>query len=461
MTATAEHNIADLRRAVRGDVFVRDTDGYRREVRGFNLLSPTNPELVVVPEDEDDVQAAVRWATSNAVTVHPQRTGHGAYRQLDRGMLLKTTNLTRLDVDTRSGRYTAGAGLTWQDVLPALHAAGLTAVTGSAATVGVVGLLLGGGIGPLSRTLGVAADYVESFRVVDATGALLVVDAEHHQDMFWALRGGKVGLGVVTEATVRAVPISHVYGGGLFFRASDMDRVAHAWLDWAAELPEAVNSSIAFLRLPPDLPEPLGGATVLHVRFAYVDADASHDQLRQRGEELLAPLRELGTPIVDTVGLLPSDRLAEIHSDPTEPMPIWEWGDMLESADHDLIGLLAEHVGGDAESVLATVELRRLGGAMVREPHGPSAVGGRRAGFSLLVLGVPADPVAPSPVIEAAGEVIRNLAQPWAADEVNYHWAGHPTAGVFSDRLWPAKAAARLAQVRSAYDPGQLFEFGH
>lgn len=461
MKATTDHDVTELRGEVRGDVFVRGTDGYHHEVRGFNLLSPTNPDLVVVPENEADVQAAVRWAATNAITVHPQATGHGAYRQLDHGMLLKTSRLTGFDVDSSAGRYTVGAGLTWRDVLPSLHAAGLAAVSGSAATVGVIGLLLGGGIGPLSRTLGIAADYVESFRVVDATGAVLVVDAEHNQDMFWALRGGKVGLGVVTEATVRAVPLSHVYGGGLFFGVSDMDRLAHAWLDWAADLPEAVNSSIAFLRLPPDLPAPLGGTAVLHVRFAYVDAGASHDELRELGEEHLAALRALGTPIVDTIDLLPSDRVAEIHAEPTGPLPIWEWGDMLDAVDHDLIDLLTERVGGHAESVLTTVELRRLGGAIAREPFTPSAVGGRRAAFSLLALGVPIEPVAPPEAVEAAGHAIRDLAGPWRAAEVNYHWAGHPTAEVFAGRLWPAEAAGRLAEVRSEYDPDQLFEFGH
>ncbi|WP_120005472.1 FAD-binding oxidoreductase [Nesterenkonia muleiensis] len=461
MKGFKSRDVTSLGHQIRGEVFTRGTHGYRREVSGFNLLTASSPDLVVVPEDEADVQAILRWAAEHDCTVHPQATGHGAYRPLEAGMLLKTTRLNRLAIDQEAQRFTVGAGLTWQDVVPELHAAGLMAVSGSAATVSVVGLLLGGGIGPLSRTLGVASDYAESFRVVNAAGEVLVADAEHHPDLFWALRGGKVGLGVVTEATVRAVPLSHVYGGGLFFGAEDMDRLAHAWLDWVTDLPDAVNSSIAFLRLPPEAPGPLGGATVLHLRFAYVDIEASHDELRDQGEAYLAPLRALGTPIIDTIGLLPGDRLAEIHADPTDPVPVWEWGDMLESADHDLIEHLVGQVGGKAQSVLTAVELRRLGGALVRDDLSPSAVGGTRAAFSLLVLGVAIKPVAPLVAVETAGHMIRDLVQPWSASEINYHWAGYPTPEVFINRLWPAETAERLSEVRSRYDPNRLFEFGN
>src|SRR3546814_10021891 len=190
MGALRDNAVDKLRRAITGTVYRRGEEGYAVEIGGFNLLSPNNPDLVVTPADEAEVQTVVRWARANGVTVHPRATGHGAYRQLDSGLLLKTRRLDSLVVDAENARFTLGAGLAWKDIVPALHAAGLGAVTGSAKTVGAVGLMLGGGIGPLGRTLGMAADWVRGFRVVDGTGDVLVVTPTENEDLCWARRGG-------------------------------------------------------------------------------------------------------------------------------------------------------------------------------------------------------------------------------------------------------------------------------
>ncbi len=451
----------DLRTLMRGAVHLRGEAGYAAEVEGFNLLSPTRPDLVVVPEDEADVQAAVRWAAAHAQTVHPQLTGHGAYRALEHGMLLKTSRLTHLRVDADRASWTMGAGLRWMDILPELHRHGLGAVTGSARTVGAVGLILGGGIGPLGLTLGMASDWARAFRVVDGRGDVLVASPTENTDLFWALRGGKVGLGVVTEMTVAAPRTPFVYGGGLFYGAADIHRVTHAWLDWVRDIPDSVNTSIAILRLPPEVPV-IGGSAVLHVRYAYVEPGASTDELAEGGEALLAGWRELAGPtILDTVGVLPSDRLGEIHSEPEGPIPVWEWGDFLEDIDHDFIDTLLSHVGAAREAPLATVEIRLQGGAIVREPAVPSAVGGKAQPFTLLVLGMPSDELAPWEVVEAAGHAIRDDVAGYSGAQINYNWANHPSSDTFRTRLWSQEASDRLRNVRAAVDPDGVFEHGN
>jgi hypothetical protein len=462
MGALLDNAVDELRSAISGTVYLRGEEGYAAEIGGFNLLSPNNPDLVVTPADEAEVQAVVRWARAQGVTVHPQATGHGAYRQLDSGLLLKTSRLDSLVIDAENARFTLGAGLTWQDIVPGLHAAGLGAVTGSAKTVGAVGLVMGGGIGPVGRTLGMAGDWVRGFRVVDGNGDVLVATPTENDDLFWALRGGKVGLGVVTEMTVEAPRMPFVYGGGVFYAEEDIDRLAHAWLDWVPNLPESANTSFAILRLPPTLPAPLGGATVFHVRFAYVEIGASNDELAERGEEIFATWRAIaGNGILDTVGILPSDRIAEIHSEPTDPLPLWEWGDFLGKVDHELIDVLVENVGGGVSSPLATVEVRYHGGALARDPEYPSAIGGRKEPFTLLVLGVPIDGIAPWDVVEAAGYAIRDRLTTYCGAEVNYNWAGHPTAEIFQNRLWSKENALRLREIRSAHDPAGIFEHGN
>jgi hypothetical protein len=84
---------------------------------------------------------------------------------------------------------------------------------GSAPAVGVAGYLLGGGLNPLARTYGFSADHIQAVEVVTPADGSLTVTAESHPDLFWALRGGKGGLGVVTAGTIGLLPLTEVYGG--------------------------------------------------------------------------------------------------------------------------------------------------------------------------------------------------------------------------------------------------------
>ena len=461
MPSASSSAIADLRSAVSGPVHLRGEEGYAEHVGGFNLLSPNNPDLVVEPKDEAEVQAAVKWAVANGFTVHPQATGHGAYRTLDQGLLLKTTALNHIAVDPASSTWTMGSGLRWSEILPHLHAAGLGAVTGSAKTVGAVGLTLGGGIGPVGRTFGMAADWVRAYRVVDANGDVLVVSPDEHPDLFWALRGGKVGLGVITEITIEAVPMAWLYAGGIYYQGTEIDRLAHAWVDWIRDLPESVSTSFAIFRLPPHVPAPLGGNTWFHLRFAYVDPEATHEQLAERGEAFLASWRELAGPgVVDHIGVMSSDRVGEIHQEPEGPVTLWEYGDFLRDIDHDFIDAITAVGGSGADVPLANIEVRYHSGAYARDPELPSAIGGRREPFTLLVLGHPSDEV-PWEVVEAAGHAVRDAALPWQGDELNFNWANHPTPERFRDRLWSPETRDRLAAIRSSVDPNGVFEFGN
>lgn len=453
--------VRELRLAVSGPVHLRGEVGYVDEVRGFNTISTTNPDLVVGAMDEADVQAAVRWAVKHDVTVHPQATGHGAYRTLDHGLLLKTNRLDHLIVDVEQQKWTMGAGLRWMDVLPHLHNMGLGAVTGSSKTVGVVGLILGGGIGPIGRTFGMAADRVRAFRVVDANGNALVADRDSNSDLFWALRGGKVGLAVVTEVTIQALPMPFLYAGGIYYPESEINRLLHAWVDWIPGLPEAVSTSIAIVRLPEDIPAPLGGRTWFHFRFAYVTLGATTEQLREHGEKVLASWRRIAGPgAVDLIDVLPSDRVGEIHQDPVGPVPLFEVGEFLQSIDHEFVDLVLEHVGAGVVTPLAVMEIRYHSGAYAREPEWPSAIGGRKEPFTFLLVGHPEEPTLPADKVEAAAFAIRDVIKPWQGKEVNFNWANPLTKPIFENRLWPPDVRDRLKAVRAKYDPDGVFEFG-
>ena len=102
---------------------------------------------------------------------------------------------------------TIGAGARLGNIYDALAAHGRTIVAGCGPTVGISGLLLGGGIGILGRRHGLTCDQLVSAQVVLADGRIVECDDNHHPDLFWALRGaGGARFGVVTRFTVKTLP---------------------------------------------------------------------------------------------------------------------------------------------------------------------------------------------------------------------------------------------------------------
>ncbi|CPU61794.1 FAD linked oxidase domain-containing protein [Mycobacteroides abscessus] len=150
---------------------------------------------------------------------------------------------------------------------------------------------------------------MRGFRVVLADGSVVEAGPDTEPDLFWALRGGKGGLGVVTRLDLELVPLRTLYAGSLTFDAPHVEDVLRGWAAWTATAPDDVTTSVAVLALPdlPFVPEHLRGRTVLALRFAYPGDPAE-------GERLAAPLRALAPALADTVGELPVTAVATIHA---------------------------------------------------------------------------------------------------------------------------------------------------
>ncbi len=202
-----------LRRTLRGSLHLPGEAGYETERHSLNPALDPRPAIIAEACGPADVIAAIDAAREHGLRLSVQATGHGTHAPNDGGLLLKTGAMAGVFVDPERRIARVGAGARWGQVLRAAAPFGLAPVSGSSPDVGVVGYTLGGGLGWLSRRFGFAADSVLSVDVVTAEGRLITASADRHPELFWALRGGGPGFGVVTAMDIALHPVAAVYAG--------------------------------------------------------------------------------------------------------------------------------------------------------------------------------------------------------------------------------------------------------
>ncbi|GGE97608.1 FAD-binding oxidoreductase [Mycetocola zhadangensis] len=445
-------DVTSLRAALTGEVFERGDEGMAAAVAAQNTLVVHDPDIAVAVADEADVSTAVRFAAEHDLPVTVQATGHGAWRPVASGLIILTSSLNSVSVDENERIATIGAGARWSAVIDKAAPFGLAPITGSSPHVGAIGYTLGGGLGPLSRSHGFTADWVRGFRVVLADGSVAAATPAENPDLFWALRGGKGGLGIVTEMRLELVPLRTLYAGSLLFDTPNIETALRTWVDWTRTAPDTVTTSIALLSMPPidEVPELLRGKFLLSMRFAYPGGPAE-------GARLLEPLRQAAPVYLDGVTEIPATAMGSIHADPDQPSPIWDLGLLLGHIDQDFVTELLASFGPDANSPFVATEIRHLGGATYRDVDGGSAVGGRTGAFTLTLIGVVPPLFERMPVVANAFlERVRRFISP----ETNINFSARVETPDHFAQAWPPETFERLAQVRATYDPEGLFAFG-
>jgi hypothetical protein len=451
--ASAHRDLEALRATIGGQVSVPGQAGYDQARQAWNLAVDERPSVVVVADSASDVVEAVRYARGHGMRIAPQGTGHGAVplEPLDGAMLLRTTGMRQVDIDPATRTARAEAGAVWQDVIVPAAEHGLAGLAGSSPDVGVTGYTLGGGLGWLARRYGLAANSVTAAELVTPGGDLVRADAGREQDLFWAVRGGGGGVGVVTALEMRLYPVRELYAGNLFFPIQSAAEVLHAWREWTATAPDDVTSLVHVLRMPPlpEVPEGLRGRAFAIVEAAFLgDADS--------GAELIQPLRRLG-PELDTFTMIPASALGQLNMDPTEPMPGEGEGAFLTDFPAAAIDALVVVAGPDAKTPPDSVEVRHLGGALARPVPGGGAQPSIDASYLLWAVGaVPTPDLAGS--VRTHVQAVKDALAPWHASYDPYNFEENPAAAA---AVLPPASVRRVQEIKAACDPDQVIISAH
>jgi hypothetical protein len=444
--------VDELRATVHGPVLQRTDPGFAEELQGQNLYIQHTPELVVGASCTSDVQAAVRYAAEHHLHVSVLVTGHEAQQPITAGVVITLQRLDTVSIDATARIATVAGGARAGEVAEAAARFGLAPIAGAATTVGLTGLVLGGGLGPLARSHGYCSDYVNQFTVVVPTGEIVTANNDENPELFWALRGGKAGFGVVVETRIRLVDLASFYGGSVAFAQNDIDTVLRGWVAWTRTAPEEVTTSVALMHFPPapELPETMRGQTFLMLRFAYPGP-------AQEGQRLAAPLLALAEPAFGEFGELPAEQLGTMHDDPTEPIMSWTDGTLLNALDDSFATTLLDTVGDGRQAPFMVIELRHLGGATHRDVPEESAVSGRSAEYSLYVVGVPNPDLFETTLPDALDHLLSDI-NPYLAPETFINWWSGRNLENFA-KSWPPQTHTRLCELRTEWDPDGIFTY--
>jgi hypothetical protein len=438
--------------SIRGRVATPSDSDWDEARQAWNLAADQQPAAVALVESADDVSKVAGFARENDLKMTGQGTGHGAVPlgSLDEAILIKTERMRAVEIESETARVEAGALA--EDVGEAAIQKGMCSMPGTSPNVGVIGYTLGGGLSWLGRKYGWACNRVRSIEMVTADGEPRTVDAATDPDLFWALRGGGGGFAIVTALHVELLPVAEAYAGALLFPAEVAADGLRAYRDWTASAPEEVGSMMRFFNLPPipDIPEPIRGKKLLAIAAACIGS-------QEEGEKAIAPLREIGEPVMDTFAQIPAPGLTRIAMDPEPPVPGLGHHAILADLPDDALDAFVEVAGPESDSPLLLAELRHLGGALARPAENGGALDKLDGEFVMLGIGLLMDPAMREPINDHLDKLVETM-KPWAAPVGYLNYAERPCD---VDAILPEETCRRLSQVKRSWDPDDLILSNH
>jgi FAD/FMN-containing dehydrogenase len=422
------------------------------EVRAlYNAMIDKRPALIARCADTDDVVAAVNFGRDQGLDIAIRCGGHNGpgLGSVDDGLVIDMSGLKSITVDPDSKTAVMGGGCLVGDVDAATHEHGLAAPAGIISTTGAAGLMLGGGMGHLSRKCGLSIDNILGAEVVLADGSVVTADENANDDLYWAIRGGGGNFGVVTSLKLRLHPVSTVIAGPMFWELDKTPDLLKWYRDFIVNAPEDLNGFFAFATVPPapPFPEELHMRKVAGIVWCWTGPE-------EGAADAYAEAREQPGLLLDGIQPMPLPALNSAFDELYPPGDQWYWrADFVETIPDEAVERHLEF----AEKLptwKSTMHLYPINGAVHRVGPTDTAWAYRNANWGSVMAGVDPDP----------GKV-EDISS-WSK---GYHEALHPysAGGAYvnmmmeegQDRVEAAYGEnyERLAKIKAKYDPNNVF----
>src|SRR2546421_27003 len=318
----AENAARELGTGFEGELIGPEDAGYEEARALFNAMIDKRPSVIARCANPEDVAGVVGFARSHDLPLAIRGGGHnvGCLGSWGDGIVADLSLLRSITVDPEAGTVRVGGGCTWGEVDTATHEHGLAVPCGIISTTGVGGLMLGGGIGHLTRGYGLTIDNLVAAEVVLAEGERTTASADENAELFWALRGGGGNFGVVTEFTFRAHPVADVVGGPTFWPIEQTDELLAAYREFLPTLPRHATGFFCFHTVPPAPPFP----EEIHMRKIFGSVRCVVGAAEE-AEQAMAPMLAVAEPLMHGVQRMPLPALNSAFDGLYAPGDQWYW----------------------------------------------------------------------------------------------------------------------------------------
>ena len=440
--------VAELTPHVAGRVIVPADAEYDAARRVHNGLIDRHPAVIVRCRGTADVQAAVRTAREHGLDISVRGGGHNVAGNAvsNGGLVIDLSTMRGVQVDPAARRVRAQGGATWADFNRETQLYALATTGGVVSTTGIGGLTLGGGIGWLMGTHGLAVDNLRAATLVTAAGDVLHVDEGEHADLFWAIRGGGGNFGVASWLEYATHPVGPMVTGGLvahpFAAARD---VLHYYRDLTAALPDEFTAFGGLLHAPDG-----SGAKLVAIIVC-------HTGSLEAGARAVEPIKRFGQPVMDAIGPMPYSVVNTLFDAgfPAGALNYWKANFLSALTDHAIDAMIDRFAA--CPSPMTGMLLEHFHGAATRVAPAATAFPHRAPGYNLLIAGEWMDPATTDTNIAWTRETYTAMAPHYAsgryanylnAEEVG---ADDAVAAAFGPNL------ARLREIKRRYDPDNVF----
>jgi FAD/FMN-containing dehydrogenase len=449
-TTLDDSAVQSLAAAMRGPLIQRGDPGYDEARTIYNAMIDKHPALIAQCSNVADVIAAVNFARDNNVIVAIRGGGHNGpgLGLVDDGLVIDLSQMNGVRVDPEADTARVEGGALLGDLHHATNAFGLATPSGIISTTGVGGITLGGGVGHLTRQMGLAIDNLLEADVVLADGSFVTTNEQENADLFWALRGGGGNFGVVTSFLFKLHPIPNLYAGPMLWPLERSADVLRWYREFITNAPDDLNGFFAFLTVPSvaPFPEELWNQKMCGVVWAYTG---------DKPDEVFAPIRaQFGPPALDWVGPISHPALNSMFDGLYPAGDQWYWkADFVKEIPDEAVDIHVQY-GEALPTWKSTMHLYPINGVAGRVAKDATAWNYRDANWGMVMVGVSPDPADNEQMIEwtrsywsalhpySAGGAYINMMMEEGQDRVRASYGDHYD---------------RLAQIKAKYDPNNLF----
>jgi len=348
--------------------------------------------------------------------------------------------MKKVEVDTEKKVAHVEMGATWGDFDKATQQFGLSTTGGLITTTGVAGLTLGGGVGWLVRKCGLSCDNLIEAEIITADGNIVKASLQENPDLLWGIRGGGGNFGIVSSITLRLHEVSTVIGGMIIHTRDKSKEAIQFYREFMKTAPEELTLYTALLTSPEGIPI-----------VAFIGCYCGDIE---KGEAVMKPLHEFGTPVADLIQPIPYLQMQSMLDAgfPKGNRYYWKSGFLKELSD-DVIDVIVSHMESNPSPGSATI-LEMYGGVASHEPEGGSAYPHRQSEFDLVIISNWPDKQEDDKNINWTRNIWEAL-QPYLSHKAYVNALGVEGA----DRVKEAYGDnyQKLAELKRKYDPDNFF----